>query len=441
LNLGNELKKYLKILIFEKKFRVLVKIYNYNNLISIMTIYFSLLLHIYQPPIQIPQVIKQVSKETYRPLIQSLKNYPEAKVTLNINATLTEQLDDYGFNDVITDLSLLAYNNQIEFTGSSKYHALLPLTPPSEIKRQIKLNEETNKYYFGKAYNPKGFFPPEMAVSSELFPIVKESGYDWLAMSAIGNPHTIFPTTTFHQTKEGLGIVFRDDKISNNISFGKTGVQDFLQMLKYRQTYDKATEDYYVIIAQDGETHGHHVKHSFETFINPLFTALAKTNEIKLVTISDLFEKFPKKDVIEPKSSSWSTDIGDLNYSAPLPLWFHPDNQIHMLQHKIIMKTISLVTTAQQWQYEASNEQKHYYHVARTLLDRGQHSCQLWWASKRPWYSPDMIIRGLNEIFLSAVNARRSLPTSARSTDIYQTFTSTIQELLTLQSEIIMKLE
>ena len=402
-----------------------------------MTVYFSLLFHIYQPPIQIAPVIKQISNECYRPLIRSLKTYPNAKITLNINATLTEQLDDYGLNDIITGLSLLAYNGQIEFTGSSKYHALLPLTPPAEIKRQIKLNEDTNRHYFGKAYEPKGFFPPEMAVSPEIFPIIKEAGYEWVAMSGIGNPHQIFPTTTFHQTKEGLAIVFRDDKISNNISFGNTAVSEFLNQLRYRNT----SEDYYVIIAQDGETHGHHVKNSFEAFINPLFTQLQKTDNVKLVTIGELMQKFPKHDIIEPKSSSWSTDIGDLNYDAPLPLWFHPDNAIHVLQHKIIMKTISLVTTAQQWQNEANPEQKHYYNVARTLLDRGQHSCQLWWASKRPWYSPDMIIRGLNEVFLSAVNARRSLPTSARNKDIYKTFTATIKELLDLQSELIIKLE
>ena len=402
-----------------------------------MTVYFSLLLHIYQPPIQIAPVIKQVTQECYRPLIQSLKRHPNAKITLNINATLTEQLDDYGFNDIITELSLLGYNGQIEFTGSSKYHALLPLTPPAEIKRQIKLNEDTNRHFFGKSYSPKGFFPPEMAVSKEIFPIIKEMGYEWVAMSGIGNPHPIFPTNTFHQTKEGLGIAFRDDRISNNISFGKTGFIEFLNQLKYRNT----DEDYYVIIAQDGETHGHHVKNSFEVFINPLFDELKRRTDVQLVTISELMSKFPKHDIIEPKASSWSTDIGDLNYNAPLPLWFHPDNEIHILQHKIIMKTISLVTTAQQWQNESSPEQKHYYNVARTLLDRGQHSCQLWWASKRPWYSPDMIIRGLNEVFLSAVNARRSLPTTARTKDIYKTFTSTLQELLELQAQIIMKLE
>jgi predicted glycosyl hydrolase (DUF1957 family) len=402
-----------------------------------MTVYFAMLLHIYQPPVQIPSVIKKIANETYRPLIKSLKENPIGKITLNINAVLTELLDDFSLNDIIDGFALLGYNDQIEFTGSSKYHALLPLTPPAEIERQIKLNEETNRHYFGKVFNPKGFFPPEMAVSPEIFPEIKNSGHEWFAMSAVGNSSDIFPTTTFHQTKEGLGIAFRDDRISNSISFEGTGADKFLETLKYRNT----DEDYYVIIAQDGETYGHHMKNSFEVFFNPLLRSLTKREDVKMVTISELMEKFQKGETIEPKVSSWSTDIGDINYGASLPLWYHPDNLLHRLQHKIIMKTSSMVITAQQWQNYSSTENKHNYHVARIFLDRGQHSCQQWWASKRPWYSPDMILRGLNELIISAVNARRSIPINDESKDIRRTFDDALDEILELQKELIMNLE
>ena len=59
-----------------------------------MVIYFSFLFHIYQPPVQIPPVIKQIVNESYRPIIEALRNHPEAKITLNINGTLTEQPED-----------------------------------------------------------------------------------------------------------------------------------------------------------------------------------------------------------------------------------------------------------------------------------------------------------------------------------------------------------
>lgn len=123
-----------------------------------MTVYFAFLLHIYQPPVQIAPVIKQIVKESYRPILDALREHPEAKITLNINATLTEQLDDYGFRDIIEGIATLASRDQIDFTGSGKFHPLLPLIPEPEVIRQIQLNTKTNRQYFGSVYQPKGFF-------------------------------------------------------------------------------------------------------------------------------------------------------------------------------------------------------------------------------------------------------------------------------------------
>ena len=50
---------------------------------------FAFLFHIYQPPVQIPIVIKQIVNESYKPIIDALRDNPEAKLTLNINGTLT----------------------------------------------------------------------------------------------------------------------------------------------------------------------------------------------------------------------------------------------------------------------------------------------------------------------------------------------------------------
>lgn len=400
-----------------------------------MTVYFAFLIHIYQPPVQLPQVVKQITDESYRPLIQSLKDFPEAKISLNINASLTEQLHDLMLHDVIEDLAELGNNGQIDFLGSAKYHALLPLIPDPEIERQINLNKDTNQHFFGNAFNPKGFFPPEMAVNNDIYDAVKRTGHDWFAMSAIGNPHYIFPTTSFHQTKNGLGVAFRDDTISNDVSFDRLDGLGFLNRIQYRHT----DEDYYVIIAQDGETYGHHIKHAFDKFWRPMLEQLTHRQDVKMVSVTDLFQKFPKQEIIVPKASSWSTDIGDLNYGVAFPLWYHPDNPVHQKQHSIIMKTSSLVLNAEQ--YKEQGESEHFWNVARSMLDRGSHSCQQWWASKRPWYSPDMIIRGLHELLLSAVNAKRSIPNRTEYQDTRKAFADVLEDILALQKDLILSLE
>src|SRR5689334_5295921 len=119
-------------------------------------------LHFYQPPTQKSFWVKKITTESYRRLVEGLLAHPHAKVTININGVLDELLDQNGEHDVLRGLRQLLERGQIELTASAKYHPLLPMLSDDEIIRQIELNNETHKKYFGPAYQPKGFFPPEM---------------------------------------------------------------------------------------------------------------------------------------------------------------------------------------------------------------------------------------------------------------------------------------
>ncbi len=51
---------------------------------------------------------------------------------------------------------------------------------------------------------------------------------------------------------------------------------------------------------------------------------------------------------------------------------------------------------------------RHFASIARGLLDPALHSCQFWWASKRPMWDVNMVNRGLNlhrEVLLNAYKA------------------------------------
>jgi len=137
-------------------------------------IHWAQLFHFYQPPTQLPSVLEKICNESYLPLLEVLREYPQATATANINAVLTEMLKDCGHNDVIGGPKELAGKGQIEITGTGKYHPILPLIPPEEAKRQIELNHKTNAYFFGGAYRPNGFFPPEMAYSGDIIKPVME---------------------------------------------------------------------------------------------------------------------------------------------------------------------------------------------------------------------------------------------------------------------------
>lgn len=405
-----------------------------------MVVYFSFLFHIYQPPVQIPPVIKQIVNESYRPIIEALRDHPSAKITLNINGTLTEQLNDYGYMDLIEGIATVASRGQIEFTGSAKFHPLLPLIPEPEIKRQIKLNNETNSMFFGDTYHPKGFFPPEMAISEEVLKCVKDMGFEWVIMSGIANTYHTWPTTFISQDHNGLKLIFRDDLISTDCAFDKlNNVDAFIARIYYKHT----SEDYYVISALDGETFGHHVKHAINNFLIPLFKSVPYRQDVKMCTISEIIERFPLGEPQTPRDSSWSTMAYDIVQDIPFPLWFDPNNKIHIEQHRFFMYALTLIHLAAKYYKSMDAKRKKIFNNARNLLDRGIHSCQTWWASKRPWYDPDMIMRGLNEVMMASVNAKRSFPPQIFEfiPDIKEVLKLIINDMLKAQNNIILSLE
>ncbi len=400
-----------------------------------MVVYFAFLFHIYQPPVQIPQVVKQIVNESYRPIIDALRTHQEAKISLNINGTLTEQLNDFGYNNIIEGIATLASRNQIEFTGSGKFHPILPLIPEPEIERQILLNEETNKMFFGNVYKPVGFFPPEMAISERVISVVRKLGYDWIIMSGIANTLPEFPTTTISQHQNGLKFIFRDDYISIDCAFDKVNTVDtFIERLHYRHT----SEDYYVVLAMDGETFGHHVKHAIKDFLIPLFNEAPHRDDIQMCTVSEIIKKFPVGITQNPRDSSWSTMPYDLAHDVPFPLWSDPNNEIHIEQHRFFMYALTLIHLAYKYREGMDDQKKSIYDNARNLLDRGIHSCQQWWASKRPWYSTDMILRGLNEVLMASVNAKRSLPDNIP--EIKDAMELIMEDMLKSQNKIILHL-
>jgi len=400
-----------------------------------MVVYFAFLFHIYQAPVQIPLVVKQIVSESYRPILDALRDHTEAKITLNINGTLTEQLHDFGYNDIIEGIATLASKGQIEFTGSAKFHPLLPLIPELEIKRQIKLNEETNTQFFGDVFKPKGFFPPEMAISESVINSVQQMGYEWVIMSGIANTLPEFPTKNISQHPNGLKFIFRDDYISIDCAFDKINtVEEFIKRLYYKHN----SEDYYVVIAMDGETFGHHVKHAIDNFLIPLFKAVPNRDDVKICTVSEIIDRFPEGVSQNPRESSWSTMPYDIAHNVPFPLWSDPNNQIHIEQHRFFMYALTLIHLSYKYRESMDAERKSIYDNARNLLDRGIHSCQQWWASKRPWYSTDMILRGLNEVLMASVNAKRSLPDNIP--DIASAMELIMEDMLKAQNNIILAL-
>jgi len=402
-------------------------------------IYWAQLLHFYQPPTQVPSVLKRICDESYRPLLQVFQEYPNARVTINFNGVLTDMLIDCGHGDVVQGLKSLAEKGQIEFTGTGKYHPILPLIPKEEVKRQIGLNMRTNRRAFGKVFAPQGFFPPEMCYSPDILQPIIKSGCRWIILGGIACPADWPMDVVYKVEREGqnLMLFFRDDVLSNRISFQDLDAKKFIAHL---EEWQGKRENIYVVTAMDAETFGHHIQGWERTFLAKVYDELEPTTEpleelkqakvlagqhasfltngeaaakVQMVTISQLLDLFPQGQTIEPRPSSWSTTADDVATGNYYPLWQDKKNEVHRLQWEHLRICIELVNKALEC---ADNEEsRRSAAIARGLLDRAEHSCQMWWASKHPMWDINLIHMGLLDQLRTVVNAYRAINKSGAS--------------------------
>ena len=342
-------------------------------------------LHIYQPPTQKEYWVRRVADESYRKILRGLLDSPSAKLTLNVNGVLLELLDRYGCRDVIDGIHELLARGQVELTGSAKYHAMLPFLPEDEIVRQIKLNEETLRFYFGDLFKPRGFFPPEMAYDPKLAPIIASCGYRWVIVDELSFPHgKEIHYDRIYQVEgtPSLNVFFRERRMSWVILSGQVGTGNLL----VQTLGDRLKHDGYLLTAMDGETFGHH-----RPGLDNLLFEIYKSADLETVCMSELENRFKQVESVAPVASTWALMEKDLEKNKPFSRWHDPDNEIHVLQWELTNLAVGTL--------HGVNATVPDYREAREMLDRALHSDQYWWASARPWWSIEMIERGAKELY------------------------------------------
>jgi hypothetical protein len=343
-------------------------------------------LHFYQPPTQKRVWVDRITEESYRRVLKGLLDHPSARVTLNINGVLLDLWDEFDHEDVIEMVGTLLGRGQIELTGSAKFHPLLPKIPEDEIKRQIELNALTIKKYFGD-YRPKGFFPPEMAYDSVVAKAAKEMGFAWIiaeelsypsfAKASGGRPVKVEYDRIYQEQETGMTLFFRERETSYKILSGQLGTGKlFLDALG-----DRLQKNEYLLTGMDGETFGHH-----RPGMDRALMELLSLEAVPTVLISELPEKFPQIEKVEPRPSTWALMEKDLEKKIPFARWDDPDNEIQKRQWELTELAIKTVR-------DSKDPGK-----SREMLDRAIHSDQYWWASARPWWSLEMIERGAFEL-------------------------------------------
>lgn len=342
------------------------------------------LLHFYQPLNQQDDILDRIVNESYRPIVNGMLANPDRKLNVNIAGSLTRLLVTKGYMDVINGLKELKQRNQIEFTSSAMYHPILPLLPKEEIIRQIELNDVENTQAFGDLYQPKGFFPPEMAVNDLVFDICASKNYTWFAAPTVSCPKDLSVNENLFKYKQtDLIVFFRNKPVSSIILSAQ--VRNATDLLK--ETADFRQKDAYWFSVMDAETFGHHrVGHE------QLLFELMDSKELTCILGSELSNFIGQTTHVSPVAGTWTNDEQDTyldGSDSSFVLWNDPSNPIHAAQWELttlVLKSLTNTKASSTWS------------EARVMADSAIASDQYWWASAKPWWSLEMIESGAHAL-------------------------------------------
>lgn len=232
-------------------------------------------------------------------------------------------------------------SNQIEIITSSYFHSIVPLTidtncaqkdiPKELLPKQYSYLEDTEEQIkksiqkYEEIFNqkPKGFWPPEHAVSEQSIDLLKKLGFEWtltdegvLARTldttferdfdgTLQNPYFLSTPYTIGEksAKNNLKIIFNNTFFANLINFQysnhnpQESALDLYQKIKSTQAKLQQSPDkhHLITIALDGENCWEHYKDNGKAFLNNLYELLENDKDLDINTVSGFFQKKEKQ--------------------------------------------------------------------------------------------------------------------------------------------------
>jgi len=154
-------------------------------------------LHMYQPPGNLELLIetdpweaRQIPLCYERPL-KYARRYPDvARFCVGFSGILLEQLQDprvvarYAhIVDILRMLEEYRSAPNIEIVGMGFSHPVFPLIPSEDWEDQVEGGKRKIQEVFGR--DPRIFWPPELAFTVEMIPVLVRSGYESVVVEGV----------------------------------------------------------------------------------------------------------------------------------------------------------------------------------------------------------------------------------------------------------------
>ncbi len=289
----------------------------------------SLVLNLHQPANNLEALLDENSWEANEILYaidripRTLWGYEDhARVHLSLSGTLLETLSSpefqqrvYGIVDCGSLLWYLQNLSIIRILGTGYYHPVLPLIPEADRKEQTSRWLGLAQHLFHRT-SFQGFWPPEMAFSMELIPLLKQMGYRYVVVDS-NHVEAVTPMD-WHELryrphiarygKDEMIIVVRDRELSDAQESGMDA-DWFIRELNERTKYCDFIP--LVTTCTDGDNGGwfrnHNSSANFWGMYQTLLNQARDGGNIQPTFIDDYLDRHGVHGEVTVNTGAWNT--------------------------------------------------------------------------------------------------------------------------------------
>ncbi len=142
-------------------------------------IYFAIALHFHQPIGNFDKIFERAYNCCYKPLLETLSDYPDLKVVIHISGCLLDYLDK-NHPDTISLLKDMISCGQLEIMAGGYYEPILTAIPAKDAIGQIDMMLEYIKKKFN--FKPSGMWVAERVWSPELADVIYKAGMRYIIL-------------------------------------------------------------------------------------------------------------------------------------------------------------------------------------------------------------------------------------------------------------------
>ena len=136
-------------------------------------------LHNHQPAGNFPTVLEKAYRESYRPFLDILKDFPSIKVSLHTTGFLLDFLEE-NHPEYIKDLASLVGDGQVEIMGGGYFEPVLAVIPDGDRLGQISMLSDRVEKLFG--LRPRGMWLAERVWEPTLPSTLYDAGMEYVVV-------------------------------------------------------------------------------------------------------------------------------------------------------------------------------------------------------------------------------------------------------------------